>query len=285
MGKLFLILGALWCFPPLIQAQTSYQLIDSTGNPVTWEAVSQLAATKDFVLFGELHEQEAAHLAELECLEALHEQYPGRILLGMEMFEADVQPIVNEYFADLINQRSFESEARIWKNYQRDYRPLVEFAKNNQIQLLASNVPRRYANAVYHAGITVLDSLSHYARQFLPPLPLEIDTNISIYQEMSGMIPGHDSRNMIQSQGLKDATMAHFIINSKTDNDILLHLNGAYHSKNKEGIPSFLYLQGVDPHRILLIECISQDDFVASENHLADFTVIIPTPDDSSANP
>ena len=99
------------------------------------------------------------------------------------------------------------------------------------------------------------------------------------------MIPGHDSRNMIQSQGLKDATMAHFIINSKTDNDILLHLNGAYHSKNKEGIPSFLYLQGVDPHRILLIECISQDDFVASENHLADFTVIIPTPDDSSANP
>src|SRR5690606_41181031 len=52
--------------------------------------------------------------------QALHKTHGNNLILGMEMFEMDVQPILDEYFSDLINQRSFESESRIWNNYTED---------------------------------------------------------------------------------------------------------------------------------------------------------------------
>lgn len=74
------------------------------------------------------------------------------LILGAEMFESDNQVILNEYLAGLISQSSFENEARLWPNYKTDYKPLVEFAKTNKLQFVASNVPRRYASLVNSKG-------------------------------------------------------------------------------------------------------------------------------------
>lgn len=279
MTKLDLLSLLVGCLIPwLVNAQPSYRLLDSAGEEVSWERVSRLANEKKLIFFGELHDQQIGHTAQLELLEELNKDYPGRLLLGMEMFEADTQPIVEEYFQGHINQRSFESEARVWDNYERDYKPMVEYAKTHDIMLIATNVPRRYANSVYHQGIGVLDSLSDYAKQFFPPLPLGIDTTLSIYQEMAGMIPGHDSENMVYSQALKDATMAHFIQFHRKGDQIMLHLNGAYHSKNKEGIPSFLDAALTADHQVLFIHSILAEQLPDHDLRSADFTLVI-TPD------
>ena len=63
------------------------------------------------------------------------------------MFETDNQLIIDEYFSDLIKESSFESEVRLWKNYATDYKPLLNFAKQNGLKFVASNIPRRYASA------------------------------------------------------------------------------------------------------------------------------------------
>lgn len=254
-----------------VTAQKSYKLIDSAGQEVSWTKIANTIENTPFVFFGELHDQKLAHQAQLDFLKILHQQYPDRITLAMEMFEADVQPIIDEYFSGQINQRSFETEARVWKNYKQDYKPLVEFAKENHIELLATNIPRRYANAVYHQGIDILPELSEYAKQFLPPLPLQIDTTIRIYREMANMVPSHEGSNMLYSQAAKDATMAHFIMQHKTSGNIILHLNGAYHSKNKQGIPSFL--TEVPLQQILTINtALETDDLDLST---ADYTLLL----------
>ena len=80
------------------------------------------------------------------------------------MFETDNQLILDEYMADLISEEKFEEEARLWKNYKTDYKPLVLFAKNHHLEFIATNIPRRYANSVFKKGLAVLDSLSDEAK-------------------------------------------------------------------------------------------------------------------------
>lgn len=257
-----------------IQAQEKYVVYDSLGKEVSIKEIVTLANEKPLIFFGEVHDQKLAHQAELDLLTELYASYNTRIILGMEMFEADVQPIIDEYFSGDINQKSFESEARIWSNYKEDYKPLLEFAKENKLKLIATNVPRRYANSVYHQGFQILDHLSIYAKQFLPDLPLKVDTTMGIYKEMLVMVPDHANFNMIYSQALKDATMAHFILKNKERDQIFLHINGSYHSKNKQGILSFLNEYDIDK-TITINTLLKNDSKEDIDFSLADFTVLL----------
>ena len=242
------------------------------GKNSSLENVVQASENRPLVFFGELHDNKMAHEVQLKLLSLFHKVHP-MVVLGMEMFETDVQQVIDEYFADLISQKSFESEARVWSNYQNDYKPLLEFAKANKIRLIASNVPRRYANAVYKQGITVLDKFDSRARSFMAKLPLQVDTTLTTYQDMREMLPGHDATNMIYSQALKDATMAEFILKNYQEGQVFLHINGAYHSKMKEGIISFFPKE--IQQKVLTINTIKREEATPELLATADFTLIV----------
>jgi uncharacterized iron-regulated protein len=48
------------------------------------------------------------------------------------MIETDNQQALNQYLAGKIDQKALDSLARLWSNYKTDYKPLVDFAKDNQ---------------------------------------------------------------------------------------------------------------------------------------------------------
>ncbi|MDX1641702.1 MAG: ChaN family lipoprotein, partial [Balneolaceae bacterium] len=201
------------------------------------------------------------------------------LMIGMEMFEADQQILIDEYVEDHISQTSFESEARLWNNYKTDYMPIVEFAKESEIPLIATNIPRRYASAVYNNGLTALDSLSNSAKQWIAPLPLEVDTTLKSYQAMSQMAHGHSGANLIYSQAVKDATIAHFILSNLEENSRMIHLNGAYHSNDFEGIVWYIKQADENPD-ILTINTVSADDIYNIEHEQlqsADITLAVPS--------
>jgi uncharacterized iron-regulated protein len=51
---------------------------------------------------------------------------------GAEMFESGNQLVVNEYLKGLYTDDKMTPEiTQLWSNYQTDYRPLVDFAKEN----------------------------------------------------------------------------------------------------------------------------------------------------------
>jgi len=81
------------------------------------------------------------------------------------MFERDVQDVVDAYLRGEIPEDSFLQSARPWPNYEEDYRPLVEFAKEKGIPVIAANVPRRAAASVSRSNeisTTVLGADSVY---------------------------------------------------------------------------------------------------------------------------
>ncbi|TVR16902.1 MAG: iron-regulated protein [Balneolaceae bacterium] len=257
----------------------AYLLYTKDGEVISYSELMEQALQNDMIFFGELHNSAIAHWLQHEMARDLAEDTSRNTIIGMEMFEADQQILIDEYFSGLISQSSFESEARLWNNYHTDYKPVVEFAKSNGLKVVATNIPRRYASSVFREGLKALEALSSAARRWMAPLPIEVDKNLPAYQNMLQMAHGHGGDNLIYAQAVKDATMAHFIILNMGLNDRLLHLNGSYHSNDWEGIIWYIN-EMVSGYEILTINTITVDDplHVDSEKlQSADVTLVVPS--------
>lgn len=239
----------------------AYVLYTGEGKVVKYEKMMAELEKADLVFFGELHDDPIGHWLEYEITKDLYESKQQDLVLAAEMFESDVQVILTEYLNGKISMKSFESEARIWPNYKTDYKPLVEFAKDNELFFVASNVPRRYASVVHKGGFEALDSLSAEAKQFLPPLPIPYDPTVKCYADMLNMqgMGGRVNENFPKAQAIKDATMAHFIMKNWSEGKLTIHYNGSYHSNNFQGIIWYIR-QNYPDLNILTIANEKQDD-------------------------
>lgn len=110
----------------------------------------------DVVFFGEFHGHPGNHLAQMQLFQALHERNPD-ITLSLEQFERDTQPVVDRYLADEIGEKVLTEDGRGWPNYEQSYRPLVEYAKLNELPVIASNAPRNIVICVGKKGTEILD--------------------------------------------------------------------------------------------------------------------------------
>jgi uncharacterized iron-regulated protein len=262
-------------------------LIYKDGKKSSWNELAKTAEKSDIVFFGEFHNNPIHHWLQFELTRELHKQKTGQIILGAEMFEADNQLIMNEYLQGLIRERNFLDEARLWPNYKTDYKPLMEFARENELKFIATNVPRRYAAAVSQGGFDALERFEAQSRLFLPPFPIPFDAELpgyAAFKEMGGMGSKSGSwENFAKAQALKDATMAWFIVSNLKTGYVFLHFNGAYHTDNKEGIVWYInnYLSASLKDaglKILTISCEETDDMnkPPSENK-ADFMIMTPS--------
>lgn len=276
---LFLIIWATG-LEALAQEKAAYQIFSKEGKKVSYQEMFRAVGKADVLFFGELHGNPIAHWLELEISQDLYKEHPS-LTLGMEMFEADDQIVVNEYLKGLILEKHLRTEAKVWPNYATDYKPLLEFARSKGLDVIASNIPRRYANLVYRRGPGALDSLSEEARKWIAPLPLEVDLELPGYQkmitEMGHHVKPEDARNLLYAQAIKDATMAYFISQNRGANKFL-HINGAYHSRNGEGI--IWYLEKINPElstaTIETVEQASMDLLEEKHKQVADFVITLP---------
>lgn len=261
----------------LTQAQDkqSYQLFDKNGKKTTYKKLVASSLKNDVVLFGEYHNNSVVHWLQLELTKDLAEKTD--LVLGAEMLEADNQTQVNQYLKGEITQKGLDSLARLWNNYETDYKPLVDFAKEKEFDFIATNVPRRYASMVFRKDLVALDSLSTEEKSWIAPLPIEFDVNLPGYQAMMGMQGGHAGDKMPKAQAIKDATMAYFIHKNLKENSVFVHYNGTYHSDNFEGINWYLKIYNTKI-KIVTIATVEQKDITTLEKeHLnkADFILVI----------
>lgn len=261
----------------------AYYLFDSQGGNVKYSEMIEAISKADVVFFGELHDNPIAHWLEYEVTSDLHGIAGERLALGAEMFEADNQLLLDEYLGSEYAADKFEAEAKLWKNYKTDYKPLVEFAKKNGLPFVATNIPRRYASMVSRGGFEELDSLTTEAKGYIAPLPVPYDPELKCYKDMMSMhgmpgMGGKPNENFPKAQAIKDATMAHFIAVNLPEGKIFIHYNGSYHSDNYLGIIHYLrlYRPGI---RIATISTVLQEDISKPDPEnlgIADFIVAIP---------
>ncbi|AZQ60891.1 iron-regulated protein [Flammeovirga pectinis] len=244
--KHFLFIATFILTSFIVNAQSrlkAYQIFDKDGKEVTFEEMSKALSTYDVVFFGELHNNPIAHWLQFELSQSLAKAKDNNIVFGAEMFEKDNQMVLDEYLQGFIKEKTMMKDGKAWDNHSTDYAPLVNFAKENNIPFIATNVPRRYASMVSKKGLPALEELSKMAKKkYIAPLPIEVPYELPSYKEMEAMMSGHgmsgQAKNFVAAQAIKDATMGYSIVKGlKKDNKgkLFLHFNGNFHSKNHEG--------------------------------------------------
>lgn len=258
------------------QDKPAYVLYQSNGKEANYKKMLKQLQKADIILFGELHNNPIAHWLQLEITQDLYAN-GSALILGAEMLEADNQNVLNQFLMDSINQKALDTLARLWTNYKTDYAPLVNFAKQHQLPFIATNIPRRYASMVYKAGFEALDSLSAEEKDWIAPLPIKFDAELPQYQKILEMMGDHGSPKLVMAQAIKDATMAHFILENYKEGHQLIHYNGAFHSDYYEGI--LWYLQQQSPDLIYVtISTVSQQDLSKLESEYegkADYIIVV----------
>ncbi|MES2519369.1 MAG: ChaN family lipoprotein [Bacteroidota bacterium] len=263
----------------------AYLLYDKDLNVTSYENMLKELSQADIVFFGELHDNSLGHWLELQVTKNLFQVKKDKLILGAEMFEADNQTVVDEYLKGIITAKQFETEAKVWQNYQTDYKPLLDFAQQNKLKFVATNIPRRYASIVSKGGLEALNQLSDDAKKNIAPLPIDVDLTLPAYAEMMKMGGMHSSggmgvsaENITKAQVIKDATMASFILKNYQSGQTFLHYNGSYHSNNFEGI--VWHLKKKNPKlKIVTINTIQAEDITKpaeKEKNSANFIFVIP---------
>jgi uncharacterized iron-regulated protein len=259
----------------LAQDKPAYILYNAKGKKISFGKMVDKISGNDIILFGELHNNAIAHWLQLELVKDAKEK--RGLVLGAEMFEQDNQEALDHYLHGDIDQKGFDTLARLWKNYPTDYAPLVNFAKENKIAFAADNIPRRYASLVAKGGFKALDSLSAKEKSWIAPLPIAYDAELPGYKKMLTMMVGHGGDNLPRAQAIKDATMAYFIFKYYQQGSLFIHFNGSYHSENHEGI--VWYLQKAKPElKIATITTVSQKDIkklLAENKGKADYIICV----------
>ena len=258
MSKNYLSLLTLLIFSFCLNAQNkeSHIIYNAKGKKVSYAKMLKDLEARDVILFGELHNNPISHWLQLELTKDLSKE--KKLVLGAEMYEADNQNELDDYLAGEINYKALDTLARLWSNDKTDYAPLLDFAKDNQLKFIATNIPRRFANNVYRGGFSVLDTLSDEQKSWIAPLPVLFEPELPRYVNILKMMGDHGTPELVMAQAIKDATMAHFILQNHHDGDLFLHYNGAYHSDFHEGIFWYL-LQEKSTLNAATISTVSQE--------------------------
>lgn len=238
----------------------AYAAFANDGSEAELSDIVSAMETVDVVFLGEQHDDPTGHAIELrlltEAVEAYGEERP--VVLSLEMFESDVQHVLNEYLAGYIRETDFLKATRPWSNYETDYKPLIEFAKEHGIGVIAANAPGRYTSMARRRGLASLDSLSSFARYVLPhdrvngtvssAVAVPSEELASKFEDLMaemgahGSMPGMPSvAEMLVAQNLRDATMAFWISRRLgPSRPLVIHINGSFHSEDRLGIPEHL---------------------------------------------
>ena len=259
------------------QEKRAFSMYTQEGEKISYDTVLDSLSKTNVVLFGEFHNNPISHWLQFEVVSDLKISKTN-LAIGAEMFETDTQSVLNLYLKDSLTEPEFKEEARVWSNYSTDYKPLVELAKRDSIPYIATNIPRPYATSVYkNGGFSALDSLPKNELKWIAPLPIPFDIHLSSYQNMLDMMGGHGGEDLVKAQAIKDATMAHFILENLKPNQVFVHLNGSYHSNFFEGIYWYLktYRENLNILTLTTVEQKNVHQLKEEHKGLANFIIVV----------
>ncbi|MCY7407673.1 MAG: ChaN family lipoprotein [Alkalinema sp. CAN_BIN05] len=220
---------------------------------------------QNIIYLGETHDSSADHQIQLEILQELYKRRPN-LSIALEQFQRPYQRVLDDYQqgklteAQLVTNSEYETR---WGFPWSLYEPLLQFAKTNNLPLIALNTPSEVTRKVARQGLA---SLTFADRRFIPSLstiqvgPESYRNRIqTIYTEMhtakitspssssNGTNPNHTdlSKNQrftrfFEAQVLWDETMADRIAQAVQQNPdrLIVVLVGQGHLFYHDGIPN-----------------------------------------------
>ncbi len=214
----------------------------------TSQEILQNLARAKVVYLGETHDSIADHQAQLKIIKELYRQN-GKVAIALEMFQRPFQSAIDQYLAGKITETELIAQTQYdqrWGFPWEYYAPILRFAKENKLPVIALNTPTEVTRKVARTG---LESLTIEEKKHIPPIT-EIHTDNAKYRQMllefyqQHAAGGHGSSASFErfflAQVLWDETMAETIAQfvTKSPDYQVIVLAGKGHIVYGYGIPS-----------------------------------------------
>ncbi|MEC7941399.1 MAG: ChaN family lipoprotein [Pseudomonadota bacterium] len=223
--------------PETVSTYYDYQFASPQGEALSLNTLPHELLDADVILIGEWHTHSAIHRFQTDFLKA-RQNADSNVALSMEQFTRDHQDTLNQYLNGEIGEQVLISKAAAWPNYESDYRALVEFAKANDLDVIAANAPKPFVQCIGRKGLPYLEQLSSEQRDWVAT---EINIGDSPYKEkfMASMHHGtpEQTEKQFAAQVTWDETMAESIVDYLATNPDkqVIHVAGKFHTEGGLG--------------------------------------------------
>lgn len=203
--------------------------------------VSKVSSAR-VVYVGENHDEYSNHLTQLGIIQRLH-AINSNIAIGMEQFQQPFQKILDQYISGELDEKELilQSEwMQRWRFDYRLYRPILAYAREQHIPVIALNITSEIVSKVSKSGI---EGLSEDERS---KVPSQIDYSDKTYRERLKVIYDKHAHKDKQSfdrflqvqllwdEGMAERAAEYLKANQQTQ---LVVLAGVGHLAYGSGIP------------------------------------------------
>ncbi len=214
-----------------------------TGLAMSFDGMMDVVAGARLVYVGESHDNLQAHEVQLQVLRDLHRRFPGRIAIGMEMFRQPQQEILDRWTRGELGEAGFLEAVDWQKNWRIDfgyYRAILEFARDQRIDVIALNPSRELQDQVKRLG---LDALPDDLRQQLPEMGTPDPHQVALLKAFyGGHLPTEGAfESFSRVQLLWEETMAEriagYLASERGAGKVMVVLTGSGHAEYGFGVP------------------------------------------------
>lgn len=198
------------------------------------------------VLVGEIHTDYGNHLNQLAVIKSMYKYWGNNTSIGLEMIQQPYQSYLDDYIAGKMSEHEMLRGTQWYDRWRYDfrlYRPIFDYAKSNNIPLVALNIPKEVTKRISKKGIK---GLSASQRKLLPKV---LDLSNKAYKaRIKKVFSMHSHTNskgfkkFFESQLAWDEGMAFAAAKYLKKNPVkrMVILAGGGHVINREGIPDRL---------------------------------------------
>lgn len=152
--------------------------LDLTEAPGLDQVLASLGDRR-VIYVGETHDRYEHHMVQLQVIRRLHASNP-KLAIGVEFFQQPFQKYLDDYVAKRIDTRELLIGTEYFERWRIDFRhyaPILAYARDNAIPVLALNVPRELVRKVSQGGMAGLTEKERAG------LPAVIDDSDTAYRE------------------------------------------------------------------------------------------------------
>ncbi|MDM7951804.1 MAG: ChaN family lipoprotein [Cyanobium sp. CZS 25K] len=226
---------------------------------VAADALLDRLARRPVLLLGERHDSAAHHRWQLATLQALQARRPD-LSLGLEMVPRRLQPVLDQWVAGELEEAAFLAALdwpAIWGYDAELYLPILRFARDRRLPLLALNVERQLVRRVRTEGFdAVPPGAREGVEQPAPPSGAYLAQLHRLWQHhpflptQGKRTPGLEDpsfRRFVESQQLWDRAMAQAIADQRRRHPgaPVVALIGSGHLAGGYGVPHQLRALGL----------------------------------------
>ena len=243
LSLLLVSLSALVCaeeLNPTLGPNTA--IVVEMANTLNLSDLTARLEKERLVYIGESHTEYGDHLMQLALIQALY-RHNSKLAIGVEWFQKPFQKILDQYIVGEINEAEMLKQTDYFNRWRFDYRlyrPIIQFAKEKKIPLIALNASVELTNAIKKEGIKGISN------ELKKQLPESYDRSDKPYEERLKQI--HDAHpnktsefeQFLDVQLTWDETMAEQaadFLNGNPEHRLAV-LAGRGHLTSRSGIPN-----------------------------------------------